>query len=70
MEVVEMVVKELEMEWKKRTCFPNLFSFFLLLLIFLFSLLFLLPFSFFFSKDTSKFQKNIHEIRMWRIFWF
>ena len=58
--------------------FPNLFSFFSLLLISLFFLLFLLHFipsflfyySFYFFKDTSKFHKNLHEIRMWKSFWF
>ena len=41
---------------------------FLLLLISLFFFIFSLLFSFF--KDTSRFQKNLHEIRVWRSFWF
>ena len=33
------------------------------------SLIFLLPF-FFFPLFFSKFKKNLHEIRIWRSFWF
>ena len=49
---------------------------FSLLCISLFFFLFLLPFSFsfyfyfFILKDTSKFQKNLHKIRIWRDYWF
>ena len=38
------------------------FYFSLFILSFLFPCLYI----FFFSKDTSKFQKNLHEIRIWR----
>ena len=65
MEVVEMVVE-------KEKIFPKL----ILRLFTSYFSLFLLPFSFFFFqfffffKDTSKFQKNLHEIRIWRIVCF
>ena len=68
MEMVEMV-------WKKRRYSFNLFSFFSLLLFLFFYLfspsfflasLFFFVTIFFFFKDTSKFQKNLHDIRIWR----
>ena len=58
--MVEMLVKVVEMEWKKRRHFPNLFSFFSLLIISLFFLHFLLPFSFLFYACYHVLIKNLH----------
>ena len=52
------------------TYFPSFHFFLFLSFSFFFSLLFHSLFFnyFFFFKDTSKFQKNLHEIRIWRSF--
>ena len=64
--MVEMMVEVVEVMVEEDIF--HLFSFFSLLISLFPSLFSFFPSFFFFF--VSKFQKNLHEIRIWRRFWF